>query len=75
MTPAPVIPARELIRVRNKLGFVESRSRGSHHRFVHPDGRKTTVPVHSGKDLPRGLLRAIVTRDLEMDMAEFVSLL
>jgi predicted RNA binding protein YcfA (HicA-like mRNA interferase family) len=74
MTPVPVIPARELIRVLNKLGFIEIRSRGSHHRFVHPDGRKTTVPVHSGKDLPRGLLSTIVTRDLEMDMAEFVSL-
>ncbi len=75
MTPVPVIPARDLIRVPNKLGFVETRSLGSHHRFAHADGRKTTVPVHSGKDLPRGLLRKIVTLDLEMEMAEFVRLL
>ena len=46
MTAVPVISASKLIKVLNKLGFVEVRSRGSHHRFIHPDGRKTTVPVH-----------------------------
>ena len=75
MTAVPVITARELIRILRRLGFEEVRTRGSHHRFVHPDGRKTTVPVHAGRDLPRGLLRRIVSLDLEMDMAEFVSLL
>jgi predicted RNA binding protein YcfA (HicA-like mRNA interferase family) len=75
MTLVPVIHARVLIRVLNNLGFAEIRSRGFHHRFVHPDGQKTTVPVHAGKILPRGLLRKIVTLDLEMDMGEFVRLL
>jgi hypothetical protein len=42
---------------------------------VHPDGRKTTVPVHRGRDIPPGLLRQIVTIDLGMEMAEFVKLL
>ena len=75
MTTVPTIPARRLIRVLNKLGFEEIRCRGSHHRFAHPDGRKTTVPVHKGRDIPRGLLRKIITVDLGMDMAEFVSML
>ena len=75
MTTVPTIPARRLIRVLNKLGFEEIRCRGSHHRFAHPDGRKTTVPVHKGRDIPRGLLRKIVTVDLGMDMDEFLSLL
>ena len=75
MTAVPVIPARRLIRALAKLGFEEIRSRGSHHRFAHPDGRKTTVPVHKGRDIPRGLLRKIVTVDLGMDMEEFVSML
>jgi predicted RNA binding protein YcfA (HicA-like mRNA interferase family) len=75
MTSTPVVNARRLIRVLNRLGFVEVRSRGSHRRFIHPDGRKTTVPVHKGRDLPRGLLRQIVTIDMGMTMEGFVSLL
>lgn len=57
------------------MGFDEVRSRGSHHRFSHPDGRKTTVPVHQGRDLPVGLLRKIVTIDLQLEMEEFVRIL
>ena len=58
-----------------RLGFVQTRARGSHRRFEHPDGRKTTVPVHKGRDIPRGLLRQIVAIDLGMDMDEFARLL
>ena len=75
MKATPVISARIPIRILRKLGFIEVRSRGSHHRFVHPDGRKTTVPVRRGRDIPRGLLRQIVTVDIGMDMEEFVGLL
>lgn len=75
MTPVPVVKARELIRVLNRLGFVETRSRGSHHRFEHPDGRKTTVPVHRGRDIPRGLLRQIILTDIGITVEEFVALL
>jgi predicted RNA binding protein YcfA (HicA-like mRNA interferase family) len=58
-----------------KLGFVELRSRGSHRRFVHSDGRKTTIPVHKGRDIPAGLLRQIVTIDVGITMEEFVEVL
>jgi len=75
LTAVPVIPAQKLIQVLGRLGFEETRTHGSHHRFIHADGRKTTVPVHAGRDLPRGLLRRIVTQDLGMTMDEFVSLL
>lgn len=75
MSETPVVSARTLIRILKKLGFAQTRSRGSHRRFEHPDGRKTTVPVHKGRDLPRGLLQQIVTIDLEMTMEEFVGLL
>ena len=71
----PLISARVLIRALRRLGFCETRSRGSHRRFVHPDGRKTTVPVHKGRDIPRGLLRQIVTIDVGMDMGQFLELL
>jgi len=63
------------MRALRRLGFVQTRSRGSHRRFEHPDGRKTTVPVHKGRTIPRGLLRQIVTIDVGMDMDEFAKLL
>ena len=75
MSATPVINARTLMRLLRRLGFVQTRSRGSHRRFEHPDGRKTTVPVHKGRDIPRGLLRQIVSIDLQMDMDEFIDLL
>ena len=75
MTQTPVVTARQLIRVLRRLGFVQTRSRGSHRRFEHPDGRKTTVPVHRGRDIPRGLLRQIVTIDISITMNDFVALL
>ncbi len=74
MSTTPVITARTLMKVLRALGFVQTRSRGSHRRFEHPDGRKTTVPVHKGRNIPRGLLRQIVTIDVGMDMDEFLGL-
>ena len=75
MSAAPTLKARTLMRILRRLGFVQTRSRGSHRRFEHPDGRKTTVPVHKGRDIPRGLLRQIVTIDIQMGMDEFIDLL
>jgi len=75
MSETPVLTARVLMKILRRLGFVEIRSRGSHRRFAHPDGRKTTVPVHRGRDLPRGLLRQIVTVDVGIPMDEFVNLI
>jgi predicted RNA binding protein YcfA (HicA-like mRNA interferase family) len=75
MTETPVVTARQLVRVLRKLEFVQTRSRGSHRRFEHPDGRKTTVPVHRGRDIPRGLLRQIATIDVGITIDEFIALL
>jgi predicted RNA binding protein YcfA (HicA-like mRNA interferase family) len=67
----PILRPEELIRVLEKLGFRRiDRRRGSHRRYAHPDGRKTTVPVHRGKTIGRGLLRKIL-RDVGMNPAEF----
>jgi predicted RNA binding protein YcfA (HicA-like mRNA interferase family) len=40
----------------------------------HPDGHRTVVPVHAGKDIKRGLMRKIID-DAGMTVAEFVALL
>jgi len=67
---------RELIRALEKLGFVRTKkSKGGHLRYVHPDGRKTTVPFHSGSTIPKGLLVKIIKIDLEMNVEDFISFL
>jgi len=60
----PILRPRELVKALERMGFVHTRKlRGSHLRYVHPDGRKTTVPMHQGKTIGRGLLRNIL-RDI-----------
>ncbi|WP_333655461.1 type II toxin-antitoxin system HicA family toxin [Dissulfurispira sp.] len=67
----PILPSKEIIRILERLGFKNTRkSKGSHFRYTHPDGRKTTVPVHKGKTISRGLLRKIL-RDIELSPEEF----
>ena len=72
MTEFPAISFRDLIARVKKLGFKPIRQKGSHFRFVHEDGRKTTIPDHGNKDVPRGLLMKIIRIDLEMDMKTFL---
>lgn len=44
---------------------MEVRQRGSHKQFRHADGRATTVPFHSGRDISPSLLR-VIARDIGM---------
>ncbi|PIN84786.1 MAG: hypothetical protein COV47_05625 [Candidatus Diapherotrites archaeon CG11_big_fil_rev_8_21_14_0_20_37_9] len=61
----------KIVKVLEKIGFKETRIRGSHHRFVHPDGRKTTIPIHGNELIGIGLLTKIIKRDLKMEKKEF----
>ncbi len=71
MISRPSITFGELIRKVQKMGFKKVRQKGSHIRFVHSDGRKTTIPDHGNKDVPQGLLHKIIRYDLEMEVNEF----
>ena len=71
MGPIPVLKARETIAILKKLGFLEVRQRGSHKQFRHPDGRATTVPVHSGRDISPILLKQII-KDIDIPIEEFL---
>ena len=42
--------------VLEKLEFICIRQSGSHAVYHHADGRWTTVPMHKGKDLGKGIL-------------------
>src|ERR1700736_1866548 len=56
----PVVTGDRLVRVLRRIGFRVSSVVGSHHVLRHPDGRTTSVPVHAGRTLKRGLLAAIL---------------
>jgi predicted RNA binding protein YcfA (HicA-like mRNA interferase family) len=68
----PVVTARQIIRVAEKLGFAFDRQRGSHAVYYREsDGRRVVIPVHQGKDIRVGLLRSLI-RDMGITPAEFV---
>ncbi len=56
----PVVPGAKVVKALESAGFVVVRIAGSHHVMQHPDGRAATVPVHAGRDMPKGTLRNIL---------------
>ena len=67
----PVLKAKEITAILERLGFVEVRQRGSHKQFRHADGRCTTVPFHAGRDLSPILLRQIA-KDIGLTVEELL---
>lgn len=73
MSKLPFLKARELIKILRKLGFSQTRQKGSHAFFLHRDGRTTVVPIHPAKRIGRGLLRSIL-HDIKISLEEFSKL-
>jgi predicted RNA binding protein YcfA (HicA-like mRNA interferase family) len=74
VTRLPTLRFGTVERILLKIGFVRVRQKGSHVFFRHPDGRTTTVPDHSGRDIARPLIREIL-REIELTTDEFARLL
>jgi predicted RNA binding protein YcfA (HicA-like mRNA interferase family) len=72
--PLPALSGIRLIKALQAAGFVLTNTRGSHHRLKHPDGRATTIPVHAGKDVPKGTLRSVL-RDAGLSKADLHQIL
>lgn len=68
-----VLKPREVVALLEAHGFSEVRQRGSHKEFRHPDGRCTTVPFHSGRDISPSLLRKSAA-DVRLAIDEFLAL-
>ena len=56
----PSVRAAELRRIAAKLGFHKARQTGSHERWLHEDGRSTTIPTHGGREIGPPLLYRIL---------------
>lgn len=67
----PVLKPKEVVAILKTLGFNMARQKGSHQQFRHEDGRATTVPIHSSRDLSPLLLRQIC-KDIRLTTDEFL---
>lgn len=75
MAKLPTLTGKELGKIIAKLGFVFDHQTGSHAVYKHLDGRKTTIPVHSGEEIGPGLLLKIIKKDLKISRNEFLKLI
>jgi len=69
----PNAKAREFQKVAAKLGFSYSRTTGSHERWIHPDGRAVTIPLHGGNEIGPPLFFKIL-RQLGVTLEQFQEL-
>jgi len=71
----PIVTAKELTRALKHAGFSKDRQKGSHLTLVNPKTNKTvTIPVHTGVDIGKGLLRKIIAQ-AGLTTEEFINLL
>lgn len=75
MSKLPVVAARDVIRVAERLGFAFDRQRGSHAVYLRAsDNLRIVIPVHKGRDLKPGTLRGLID-DMGLSVEEFVGML
>lgn len=75
MTELNPVKPQKLLRIVKNLGFELIHVKGSHHVFKNSEGRRITIPIHSGKLIGKGLLLKIIKEDLKLAREEFQKLL
>jgi len=70
----PRVSAADAVRVLEKAGFFLARQSGSHKIYRNAEGRRATVPFHSGKELHPKILKSIL-RDADLTIEEFLMLM
>lgn len=67
--------ARDLVKIALKLGFKLRAQSGSHAVYVHPDGRRTSIPIHPTQVIGVGLFTKIIKKDLKISKQEVIKIL
>ncbi len=75
MAKLPRLTGKELAKIVERFGFVYSHTTGSHMVYKHQDGRKTTIPYHTGEEIGPGLLNKIIKKDMKITREEFMNYL
>ncbi len=70
----PRVTADDSIKALERIGFFFSRQSGSHKIYKNKDGKRATVPYHSGKILHPKVLKSILN-DADLTVEEFRELL
>lgn len=72
MSKLPAVTSSDLLRVVKEFGFVAQKQKGSHlHLKRATDKRRITIPVHKGRDIPKGTLTAIL-KDAGISIEDFL---
>lgn len=59
LSKLPILRTDEILRVLLKLGFQPKRKKGSHLILIK-DNKRITLPIHKGRDIPKGTLLNII---------------
>lgn len=72
MSKLPAVTSSDLIGIVKEFGFVAQKQKGSHlHLKRATDKRRITIPVHKGRDIPKGTLTAIL-KDAGISTEDFL---
>ena len=70
----PRVTADKVIRVLEKIGFELVRQSGSHKIYRNQQGKRITVPYHSGKTLHPKIIKSILL-DTDLTIERFKELM
>jgi len=70
----PPLNPRKLIKILEKKGFQVIRQKGSHVIMMNTRKTRIVIPVHPGKDIKPGLIRAII-REAGISREKFLQFL
>ena len=73
MTKLILITGKEMCKLVENLGFQKIHQVGAHIRYIHPDGRRTVVPIHGNEQLGKGLILEIL-KQIKITKEEYESL-
>jgi len=74
MEKPPRVTAGEAVRVLELAGFLLARQSGSHKIYKNKEGKRVTVPYHTGRILHPKVLQSIL-RDANLTVERFKELL
>jgi len=70
----PPISPNKIVKILEKSGFKVIRQKGSHVIMINDKRTRIVIPMHPGKDIKPGLVRAIM-REAGISREKFVALL
>lgn len=74
MPKIPPLNPNKIVKILEKTGFKVIRQKGSHVIMMNSRKTRIVIPVHLGKDIKPGLIRAII-REAGISREKFLTLL